>query len=48
MREILEADAEQWAWLSEQERTESVDGRVLAAERAATTERFLAGIKPAD
>jgi hypothetical protein len=46
--EILEADAEQWAWLSEQERTESAEGRARAAEHAATIERFLASIRPAD
>jgi hypothetical protein len=46
--EILEADAEQWARLSEQERTESVDGYARAAEHAATIERFLATIRAVD
>jgi hypothetical protein len=42
--EVLEDDAEQWDWLSEQERTESVEGRARAAEHAATIERFLASL----
>ncbi len=42
--EVLEDDAEQWDWLSEQERTESVEGRARAAEHSATIERFLASL----
>ncbi|HYM56232.1 MAG TPA: hypothetical protein VES97_12790, partial [Solirubrobacteraceae bacterium] len=42
--EILEADAEEWDWLSEQERTESAEGRARAAKHAATIERFLASL----
>jgi len=42
--EVLEADAEEWDWLSEQERTESVEGRARAAEHSATIERFLASL----
>lgn len=37
----LERDAELWGWLSEQERTESAEGRARAAEHAAAIERFL-------
>jgi hypothetical protein len=42
--EVLEDDAEQWDWLSEQERTESVEGRARAAEHSAAIERFLASL----
>src|SRR5487761_1653011 len=42
--EVLEADAEEWDWLSEQEKTESAEGRARAAEHAATIERFLASL----
>ncbi len=42
--EVLEDDAEQWDWLSKQERTESVEGRARAAEHSATIERFLASL----
>jgi hypothetical protein len=42
--EVLEDDAEQWDWLSEQERTESAEGRARAAEHAATIGRFLASL----
>jgi hypothetical protein len=40
--EVLEADAEQWEWTSEQERIESAEGRARAAEYAGTINRFLA------
>jgi hypothetical protein len=39
--EVLETDAEQWEWTSEQDRIESDEGRALAAEHAATIDRFL-------
>jgi hypothetical protein len=42
--EVLEADAEQWEWASEQERIESAEGRARAAGYAATIERFLASL----
>jgi hypothetical protein len=34
--EVLEADAEQWEWLSEQDKLETAEGRARAAEHAAT------------
>jgi predicted glycosyl hydrolase (DUF1957 family) len=46
--EVLEADAEQWEWLSEQDKLETVEGRARAAEHAATIDRFLEAIRPAD
>jgi hypothetical protein len=45
--EVLEADAEQWEWLSEQDKLETAEGRARAAEHAATIDRFLDAIKPA-
>lgn len=41
MVEALERDADLWGWLSEQERTESAEGRARAAEHATAIERFL-------
>jgi hypothetical protein len=41
MVEALDRDAALWGWLSEQERTESAEGRARAAEHAAAIERFL-------
>jgi hypothetical protein len=46
--EVLEADAEQWEWLSEQDKLETAEGRACAAEHAATIDRFLDAIRPAD
>jgi hypothetical protein len=40
--EVLETDAEQWEWTSEQERIESAEGRARAAAYADTINRFLA------
>jgi hypothetical protein len=42
--EVLEADAEQWEWVSEQDKLETAEGRARAAEHAATIERFLASL----
>ncbi|HEX5308968.1 MAG TPA: hypothetical protein VFW38_07800 [Solirubrobacteraceae bacterium] len=44
MIEALETDAEMLDWLSEQEKSESAEGRARAARRAATIERFLASL----
>jgi len=44
MIEALERDAEQWEWVSEQERIESAEGRARAAAHAATIERFLGSL----
>jgi hypothetical protein len=44
MVDALERDAELWGWLSEQERTESAEGRARAAEHAAAIELFLASL----
>jgi hypothetical protein len=46
--EVLEADAEQWEWLSEQDTLETAEGRARAAEHAATIDRFLEALRPAD
>ena len=40
----MEADAEQWEWVSEQDKLETAEGRARAAEHAATIERFLASL----
>jgi hypothetical protein len=42
--EVLEADAEQWEWLSEQDKLETAEGRARAAGYAATIECFLASL----
>ena len=39
--EVLEADAEQWEWASEQERIESAEGRARAARHTTTINRLL-------
>lgn len=48
--EVLEADAEQWGWLSGQEKLETAEGRARAAGHAATIEQFLSTLseRPAD
>jgi hypothetical protein len=40
----LEAEADQWDWVSEQTRIESADGRARAAQLVSTIETFLAGL----
>ncbi len=40
----LEAEADQWDWLSEQTRIESAEGRARAAQLVSTIETFLAGL----
>ena len=42
--EVLETDAEQWEWLSEQEKLETAQGRARAAGHAATIEQFLSSL----
>ena len=46
--EVLEADAAQWEWLSEQDQLETGEGRASAAAHASTIDRFLEAIRPAD
>jgi hypothetical protein len=42
--EVLEADAEQWEWLSEHDKLETAEGRARAAGHAATIEQFLSSL----
>jgi hypothetical protein len=44
MIDALEADTDLWAWLAEQDRTETAEGRRRAAAKAKTIKRFLASV----
>jgi hypothetical protein len=46
MIDALEYDIDLWEWLSEQDRTETPEGRRRAAAKANTSNRFLASVRP--